>query len=142
MDSKKIIYSGNIIFNSKKIRDDHIITQFKKLAKNNYVFQDMDILNLICKGKIKFLPPEFCLTTGISEANVYHKDSILNIWKQEELCKALEKPVGKGSLRLISATIVSNAYSIDSSTKLGPTWHWPHLAIASTGAHTQANYAT
>ena len=90
LDSKKIIYSGNIIFNSKKIRDDHIITQFKKLAKNNYVFQDMDILNLICKGKIKFLPPEFCLTTGISEANVYHKDSILNIWKQEELCKALE----------------------------------------------------
>ncbi|MCR8916922.1 glycosyltransferase family 8 protein [Bacteroides sp. ET225] len=87
---QNIIYSGNIIFNSKKIRECHLISQFKELAKNNYTFQDMDILNIACKDKIKYLSPEFCLTTYILESIIYHKNAVLNIWKQTDIDKALQ----------------------------------------------------
>lgn len=85
LDPAQIIYSGNLIFNSKKMREDSLVSRFKELAGNKYMFQDMDILNLVCGGKIYYLTPDFCLSTFISEAMVYHKHELLQIWNQDEL---------------------------------------------------------
>lgn len=85
LDPARIIYSGNLIFNSKKMREDSLVARFKELAGNKYLFQDMDILNLVCGGKIYYLTPDFCLSTFISEAMVYHKHELLQIWNQDEL---------------------------------------------------------
>lgn len=75
-----IIYSGNLVINSKEILKDNLISRFKELAKNKYIFQDMDVINIACRGKIKYLSPAFCLTTYISEYNVYRKDDLLKVW--------------------------------------------------------------
>lgn len=93
LNPEKIIYSGNLIFNSKKIRENHLIHRFKELAKNKYTFQDMDILNIACKGKIKYLSPEFCLTTYIFESFIYNKASILKIWNSKEIDAALNEGI-------------------------------------------------
>lgn len=58
-------YSGNLILNSKKIREDNKIAEFRELARNKYIYQDMDVLNLACKGKIKTISPYFCLTNFV-----------------------------------------------------------------------------
>ncbi len=78
VDSTKTIYAGNIILNSKALLQDGIIDKFRSHAAKQYRFQDMDVLNIVCAGKIKYLPPSFCLTT-------YYADLILR--KKEELCK-------------------------------------------------------
>lgn len=89
LDARTIIYSGNLIFNSRKIREDNLIPLFREQARNNYKFQDMDILNLVCKGKIGYLPPSFCLSTIISKAAVDDKSELLRIWSQSEIDWAL-----------------------------------------------------
>jgi len=61
IESSKYIASGNLIFNSKKLLEDNIITKFKESAKKSWLYQDMDVINIVCKGKIKYLPPSFCL---------------------------------------------------------------------------------
>lgn len=87
LDSFKIIYSGNLIINSKDILNDGIITEFKKHANKNYKFQDMDIINIVCRDKIKYLPPEFCLTTFISQWLVYDIKKLYNMWSKDEIEK-------------------------------------------------------
>lgn len=93
LDPEKIIYSGNLIINSKKIREDHLIPLFKEQAKYSYKFQDMDILNIVCKGKIQYLSPDFCLSTFIVQASIYNNESILKLWNQNEINKALEQGI-------------------------------------------------
>lgn len=56
------IASGNLIINSKEILRDNLIPQFLELAKKNWKYQDMDIINMVCKGRIKYLPPWYCIT--------------------------------------------------------------------------------
>lgn len=88
-----IIYSGNLIINSKEILKDNAIPRFKELAKNRYTFQDMDVINIACRGKIKYLSPEFCLTTYISEYNVYRRDDLLKVWNAKEIDDALSQGI-------------------------------------------------
>ena len=89
LNPEGIIYSGNLIINSKEILKDNLISRFKELAKNRYTFQDMDVLNIACRGKIKYLSPAFCLTTYISEFNVYRKEELLKVWSQGDISDAL-----------------------------------------------------
>lgn len=89
VDAKGIIYSGNLLLNSKKIIEDGIIRKFKALSSNKYKFQDMDILNIVCEGKIKYLPPEFCLTTYISNWVVYNRAKLNELWDEEVIDRAL-----------------------------------------------------
>lgn len=90
LDPRKIIYSGNLIINSQKIKKDNLIPLFKKQAKNNYKFQDMDILNIVCKGKILYLFPNFCLSTFIIQAALYNHNALLELWNQNEIYNAFK----------------------------------------------------
>lgn len=59
---EEYILSGNLIFNSELLRKDKVVDLFKKQAKKDYTYQDMDVLNLVCKERISYLPPSFCGT--------------------------------------------------------------------------------
>ena len=93
MSAEGIIYSGNLIINSKKIREDNLIPQFSSLADKKYRFQDMDMINVVCKGRIKYLAPGFCLTNYINDFVVNNRKDILSIWTEEEIDEALEKGI-------------------------------------------------
>lgn len=88
--SKGYYYSGNLLINSKKIIQDGLIIRFKELARMNFKFQDLDIINITCNGSIKPLTPEFCLTNYFYELcntqreqldRVYSSDVINHILK-------------------------------------------------------------
>ena len=83
-------YSGNLIINSKKIKEDNIIPQFRELAKRNFHQQDMDIINIACYGKIKALTPAFCLTNYLTEILVKRKTEMLSFFTKEEIIHALK----------------------------------------------------
>jgi lipopolysaccharide biosynthesis glycosyltransferase len=83
-------YSGNLVINSKKIKEDNIIPQFRELAKRNFHQQDMDIINIACYGKIKALTPAFCLTNYLTEILVKRKQEMLSFFTNDEIEHALK----------------------------------------------------
>ena len=83
LDSEKYILAGNIILNSALLREDQIVQQFKEQAKNNYKHQDMDVINIVCKGKTIRIPPVFC---GTIEMFQLHRNNIeQSVYTSEEL---------------------------------------------------------
>lgn len=93
IDPSKVIYAGNIILNSRKIREDGLVTKFKEQAYKKYRFQDLDILNIVCEGHIKYLAPGFCLTTDITEYASDGSDRLLTIWSKDDIQHALDKGI-------------------------------------------------
>ncbi|MGJ1262578.1 glycosyltransferase family 8 protein [Sphingobacterium spiritivorum] len=65
--ANEYIAAGNIILNSKKILEDDLVSKFIEVSKNKLTFQDMDVINIVCKGKIKYLPPSFCIVGTTAE---------------------------------------------------------------------------
>lgn len=86
-------YSGNLIINSKKIKEDNIIPQFRELAKNNYHQQDMDIINIVCNKKIKPLDLSFCVTVQINDLIVHRREEMLTLYSQDVLDYAMSHGV-------------------------------------------------
>ena len=85
LDAKSIIYSGNLIINSKEILRDNIISKFKALRDRKLRFQDMDMINIVCKDKIKYLPPAFCWTNYINKYSVECNPHLYEIFSAEEI---------------------------------------------------------
>lgn len=86
-------YSGNLIINSKKIRQDGIISTFKLLAKNKYKFQDLDVINIACNGHIKPLSPSFCLTNYWYSLFVTKRELLEGKYSQTEIQQILDKSI-------------------------------------------------
>lgn len=93
IDASKIIYAGNIILNSKKIREDNLVSKFKEHAYKKYRFQDLDILNIVCVNGIKYLSPGFCLTTDITEYASNLSERLDDLWTKEEVEYALKRGI-------------------------------------------------
>ena len=83
IDSTNIIYAGNILINSSLMLKDNVVSRFKEHVYKKYRFQDLDILNIVCQGKVKYLPPCFCLTTDISKYSSKCISMITNIWTKD-----------------------------------------------------------
>lgn len=58
----KYIQAGFVIINSKILKDENMISQFKTWSKKKLRFQDQDILNIVCKGRILYLSLEYNMT--------------------------------------------------------------------------------
>ncbi len=93
IDSVGNIYSGNLIINSKDIRRDGIVEVFREHVGKKYLFQDMDIINIVCKGKIKYLPPSFCYTTYIADFAVNGRTDLKTVWSEEQIREAQESGI-------------------------------------------------
>lgn len=58
---KQYVNIGMLIINLKQIRKDNMIQKFIELSKRNYLYQDQDIINIACYGKIITLPPKYIM---------------------------------------------------------------------------------
>lgn len=83
-------YSGNLVINSKKIKEGNIIPKFRELARKDFHQQDMDIINIACYGKIKPLSPAFCLTNYLTEILIKRRSEMLSFFTEEEIEHALK----------------------------------------------------
>lgn len=73
-DPKTYINSGLILINSKLQREGNLRSLYMELVKKKFIFQDQDIINIICKGKIKLLSPFFNVTP--SKVEKYGSENI------------------------------------------------------------------
>lgn len=58
----KYIQAGFIILNSKVLKGENIVSEFKKWSNKKLKFQDQDILNIVCSGRIHYLSLEYNMT--------------------------------------------------------------------------------
>lgn len=82
-------YAGNIVINSKLIREKKLIPKFLSHLVNKYRFQDMDIMNITSAGRIKPLPPAFCLTINYYYGIINLRNQLKAYYTEEELDHAL-----------------------------------------------------
>ncbi len=84
LDSEQIIYDGNMILNSKIMREEGLIEKFQELMDRKYKFQEMDIINIVCRDRIKYLPPMFCYTVYINYCLIFYDERKGRYNKQEK----------------------------------------------------------
>lgn len=56
--------SGFLVMNLAEMRKDNLVPRFKKLAENKYHYQDMDIINIVCKDRIVPVSSIYSLVDG------------------------------------------------------------------------------
>lgn len=83
------LQSGFIMLNSEKLRKDDMTARFKKLAKNNYKYQDQDILNIACKDKVLFLPPKYNMTDYSFLYFTKEQKTLEGLFTKEEITEAV-----------------------------------------------------
>lgn len=93
VNSKNIIYAGNIILNSRKILEDGLTNKFISLSNKKYKFQDLDVLNIACEGRVCYMNPDFCLTTYFYELYVNNRRLLKEYWNEELINKAINSGI-------------------------------------------------
>ena len=82
-------YSGNLIINSARLLADGKLVEFRELGKNDYLYQDMDIINLSCNGRILPLGPSYCMTVQLYDLIVDRRGEMEEIYGAAEIDRAL-----------------------------------------------------
>lgn len=90
VEPNKYVCGGTLILNSEKLLTDNIIPEFKRVANQDWKFQDQDVLNLVCKNKILMLPPWFGVIGTINEIVA---DKNQTYYSQEEISDILENGI-------------------------------------------------
>lgn len=86
-------YSGNLVINAKQLLKDGKLNEFREQGKNNYHQQDMTIINLSCKGRIKAMTPAYCLSTPLYSLMVNRRKEMETIYGAEEIEHALTRGI-------------------------------------------------
>lgn len=85
----KYINAGILLMNLKAIRDLNPDDQWIDMSQKNYHYQDQDILNITCKGKIKFLDIRYNVQAHLERKDfasyvnegLYDKGQCENAWE-------------------------------------------------------------
>jgi lipopolysaccharide biosynthesis glycosyltransferase len=125
----KYLQAGFAILNLKKMREDNMVSVFKDLAKNNYTYQDQDILNISCKGKIKFLPPCYNVNDCALIYIYWHPEVLPDMFTKEDYEYArkngikLTEILPRYELYGRAAPIIRNRKIVESADKIIIFWN-------------------
>lgn len=75
LDNRHYINSGVLIINSKLMREHNLKDVFISYGKKQFLYQDQDIVNLVCEGKIGWLPLKYNRSV---ELEVLDKNKLVN----------------------------------------------------------------
>lgn len=83
-DPAQYINTGFLFMNLEALRRDNMVPRFLEELKNEkYRYPDQDVLNLLCQGRISFLPP--CYNSTISFFMKSNQEYIQQHYSQEEI---------------------------------------------------------
>ena len=91
LDSAKGYYlAGNLVINSRKLREDNMVKKFIEMAQDDYYFQDMDIINIACQDKFTPVPLSYCLTNYFYTLIHTQRENLAKYVSEEEIDKAVQ----------------------------------------------------
>jgi lipopolysaccharide biosynthesis glycosyltransferase len=79
------VQSGFLLINSSKMIKDDICSKFKLYSTKKFLFQDQDIINIVCEGKKKFLPLKYAYTQGVFSLLFTNKTLLLQRFSENEI---------------------------------------------------------
>jgi lipopolysaccharide biosynthesis glycosyltransferase len=88
----KYINSGVMLMNLSAIRALRLERQWDELAGEKLYYQDQDILNITCQGRIIYLPPGYNRLAYMTKED-YNRFVTEQIFTAEECAEALKRPV-------------------------------------------------
>lgn len=87
------IQSGFIMLNSKLLREDGVVERFKNLSKRKLKFQDQDILNIACVGKIAFISLKYNMTDYSFLYSIKGREKLYQYYSDKEIEDALSSGI-------------------------------------------------
>lgn len=87
------IQSGFIMLNSKLLREDGVVERFKNLSKRKLKFQDQDILNIACVGKIAFISLKYNMTDYSFLYSIKGREKLHQYYSDKEIENALSSGI-------------------------------------------------
>ena len=84
-DPNKYVNCGFLVYNLQEMRAHKIQNSFYKLVGKKYIYLDQDIINIVCKNKVKFLPPKYNLTGGFYRIYYQDKERLKLFFSEEEI---------------------------------------------------------
>lgn len=87
------INSGFLLINAKLQREDQLFNKFQKLLTKEFQFQDQDIINIVCKNRITFLPLKYCFTQKSYEFYYTDQKRLFNIFTPKEVEEAFAEGI-------------------------------------------------
>jgi lipopolysaccharide biosynthesis glycosyltransferase len=82
--------AGNLVINSKKLREDNMVEKFIEMSRNDYHFQDMDIINISCQGKFTPIPLSYCLTNYFYTLINIQREKLEKFVSKKDIDKAIK----------------------------------------------------
>lgn len=93
LDINDYINSGFLIINSKKQREDNLKSIYLSHAAKKYVYQDQDIINIVCKDKIYPLPLQYNVGSHLYKLYLKRRADLFTCYAENEIIQALNKGV-------------------------------------------------
>jgi len=66
LNPHRVLCAGFLIMNLQAMRLEGLVSKFLYLSKNKYKYQDQDVLNIACAGRIMMLEPKYSLLAHVS----------------------------------------------------------------------------
>jgi lipopolysaccharide biosynthesis glycosyltransferase len=89
-DPSEYVNAGVMVLDLKKMREDRLQGDFEELARQDLEFQDQDVLNIRCRGRIAHLHPKYnvhCMLDYERCADICDR-----LWLRGEWTSAVENP--------------------------------------------------
>ena len=93
LDINNYINAGFLIINSIKQREDNLKNIYLSYAAKKYVYQDQDIINIVCKDRINPLPLKYNVTYRLCELYVNTRMDFFDYYDEKEVVQALDSGV-------------------------------------------------
>lgn len=77
LDYREYFNSGMLVINSKLQRENQLKEQYEELARKKFLYQDQDILNIVCKGKTAFFDRRYNLFPPVYDTEPTYKDNVV-----------------------------------------------------------------
>ena len=91
-DPYNYFQAGVLLFNNKEMKKAHSLEEWLTYASHKYLYNDQDVLNLYCEGKIKYLDMSWNMITDCAHTRVKEVISYAPSYIQEEYKKAHSNP--------------------------------------------------
>ena len=88
-DFNTYINAGVLVLNLKALRDNDIVNKMIELVPKAFPVQDQDIINVVCYGHVKMLPPRFNVLPSIF---MMSNRKLQTVYSLTEIEEARKKP--------------------------------------------------
>ena len=91
-DPYSYFQAGILLFNEDEMRKAHSLNEWLSYASREYMYNDQDVLNIYCEGKVKFLDMSWNLLTDCDHYRVEHVINYAPDFIQKEYQEARKHP--------------------------------------------------